>query len=161
MNDGGGISTKSIEGEYVAQCIVGEGSQMRGHNDDNRAKNGVFISSLRGPKGRHAPVIEDLVEAEGAATGAIPRTCGRSERGPRARRPSGVHLDQRKAPFGREADQPHGSRLGTRQKSNGFVPLPRLRPAVARNCDYLPVPADFETRRVLGRSSAGVAAVYG
>lgn len=64
MNDGGGITTENIEGEYVAQCIVGEGPQLRGHNDDNRAQNGVFISSLRGPKGRHTPTIEDLEAAE-------------------------------------------------------------------------------------------------
>lgn len=64
MKESGGVDTETIDGEYVAQCIVGEGSLLRGHNDDNRASNGVFIGSVRGPKGRTAPTEEDLEKAE-------------------------------------------------------------------------------------------------
>ena len=65
MDEGGSIVTDNHEGEYVAQCIVGEGPDihMGRMNDDNRAKNGVFIGSVRGPKGR-GPTLEDVDAAE-------------------------------------------------------------------------------------------------
>lgn len=63
LNGEGEVQSKHIKGLLVAQNVVGEGDMLRGHNDDNRAKNGVFIGSVRGPHGR-IPTIEDIERAE-------------------------------------------------------------------------------------------------
>ena len=63
LNGEGEVQSKHIKGLLVAQNIIGEGDMLRGHNDDNRAKNGVFISSVRGMKNR-TPTEEDLARAE-------------------------------------------------------------------------------------------------
>lgn len=63
LNGEGDVQSKHIKGLLVAQNIIGEGGLLRGHNDDNRAKNGVFICSLRGRAGR-TPTEEDLDAAE-------------------------------------------------------------------------------------------------
>lgn len=64
LNGEGDVQSKHIKGLLVAQNVIGEGDMLRGHNDDNRAKNGVFIGSVRGPRGRQAPTEEDILKAE-------------------------------------------------------------------------------------------------
>jgi hypothetical protein len=65
LNGEGDVTSKHIKGLLVAQNIVGEGDLLRGNGaGENRARDGVFIGSVRGPQGR-TPTEADIVRAEG------------------------------------------------------------------------------------------------